>query len=318
MQHNKLIMNKTFKEYLSEYLEYLKVTRNYSHHTVVSYETDMLQFGEYIFKNENKSEKDFSDNKIDFNSLELSFLKSYIAELSDPLNFKKRYSRKTVSRKISVLKSFYKFIIKKKYINMNTASMLLFPKTEKRLPSFMSETEMGNLLGDKYITELSILDKAIIELFYSTGIRLSELIELKLSNINFKNNTLKVFGKGSKERIVPFGEKAGTAMKNYLKIREISNIKNLEVLFVNNSGKKLYPMQVNRLMKKNLSLVTDIKKKSPHVLRHTFATHLLDKGADIRAVKDLLGHESLSTTQVYTHLTPEKLKKVYKQSHPRA
>ena len=177
---------------------------------------------------------------------------------------------------------------------------------------------MIKLLGEKNITEISITDKAVIELFYSTGIRLSELINLKLTNVNFNNRTIKVFGKGSKERIVPFGSKAETAIKNYIKIRDICNLNNLDILFLSNNGKKLYPMQVNRLMKKNLSLVTDMKKKSPHVLRHTFATHLLDKGADIRAVKDMLGHESLSTTQVYTHITPEKLKKVYKQSHPRA
>ena len=171
---------------------------------------------------------------------------------------------------------------------------------------------------EKYISEISILDKAVIELFYSTGLRLSELINLKIQNIYFSNRTLKVLGKGSKERIVPFGKKAELALLNYIGIRDICNTEKTDIFFLSNSGKKLYPMQVNRLIKKNLSIVTDIKKKSPHVLRHTFATHLLDNGADIRAVKDLLGHESLSTTQIYTHLTPEKLKKVYKQAHPRA
>ncbi|MCY7360692.1 MAG: tyrosine-type recombinase/integrase [Ignavibacteria bacterium] len=302
---------KTFNEYILEYLYYLKVTKNYS---ITSYETDLNQFKDYICKSENTD--DFKN--INLNKLDLNFLKSFISELSDPVTFKKRYSRKTLSRKISVLKSFYKFLIKKKYIDKNYASFLLFPKTVKKLPSFLSEREMIKLLGEKNITEISITDKAVIELFYSTGIRLSELINLKLTNVNFNNRTIKVFGKGSKERIVPFGSKAETAIKNYIKIRDICNLNNLDILFLSNNGKKLYPMQVNRLMKKNLSLVTDMKKKSPHVLRHTFATHLLDKGADIRAVKDMLGHESLSTTQVYTHITPEKLKKVYKQSHPRA
>jgi integrase/recombinase XerC len=311
-------MTKPFNEYLSEYLRYLKVSRNYSPNTVISYETDMLQFGEYIFRTENNPDKEFLNRNIDFADLELNFLKSFIAELSDPASSGKKLSAKSVSRKISVVKSFYKFLIKKKYITKNYASLLIFPKTAKRLPSFVSAREMENLLGEKHISEISILDKAVIELFYSTGIRLSELINLRLSNVNFSNKTIKVLGKGSKERIVPFGSKAAIAIKNYLKIREICNLKNIDILFLNKAGKKLYPVQVNRLMKKNLSIVTGMKKKSPHVLRHTFATHLLDNGADIRAVKDMLGHESLSTTQIYTHITPEKLKKVYKEAHPRA
>lgn len=315
-------MQKTFNEYLDEFIEYLKLNRNYSPHTIISYKTDLSQFAEYIAKSnlgkEHISTYESGNKSVDFTKIELNFLKSYIAELSDPYSGKKSYSRKSLSRKISVLKSFYKYLVKKKYISKNTSAYILFPKTAKKLPSFLSKKEMENLLSQKYISEISILDKAIIELFYSTGLRLSELINLKIQNVYFGNRTLKVLGKGSKERIVPFGKKAETALLNYIKIRDICITENTDFFFVNNSGKKLYPMQVNRLIKKNLSIVTDIKKKSPHVLRHTFATHLLDNGADIRAVKDLLGHESLSTTQIYTHLSPEKLKKVYKQAHPRA
>lgn len=315
-------MQKTFNEYLDGFIEYLKLNRNYSSHTIISYKTDLSQFAEYIAKSDLGKEQistyESGNKSVDFTKIELNFLKSYIAELSDPYSGKKRYSRKSVSRKISVLKSFYKYLVKKKYISKNTSAYILFPKTAKKLPSFLSKKEMENLLSQKYISEISILDKAIIELFYSTGLRLSELINLKIQNVYFGNRTLKVLGKGSKERIVPFGKKAETALLNYIKIRDICITENTDFFFVNNSGKKLYPMQVNRLIKKNLSIVTDIKKKSPHVLRHTFATHLLDNGADIRAVKDLLGHESLSTTQIYTHLSPEKLKKVYKQAHPRA
>lgn len=315
-------MQKTFNEYLDGFIEYLKLNRNYSSHTIISYKTDLSQFAEYIAKSDLDKEQistyESGNKSVDFTKIELNFLKSYIAELSDPYSGKKSYSRKSLSRKISVLKSFYKYLVKKKYISKNTSAYILFPKTAKKLPSFLSKKEMENLLSQKYISEISILDKAIIELFYSTGLRLSELINLKIQNVYFGNRTLKVLGKGSKERIVPFGKKAETALLNYIKIRDICITENTDFFFVNNSGKKLYPMQVNRLIKKNLSIVTDMKKKSPHVLRHTFATHLLDNGADIRAVKDLLGHESLSTTQIYTHLSPEKLKKVYKQAHPRA
>lgn len=304
-----MILEKIFSEYLREFLEYLKITKNYSSNTILSYKNDLEQFKDYILK---------SEDKINFNKVDLPILKSFIAELSDPYHSKKRYSKKTISRKISVLKTLYKFLLRKKYISKNHAAALVFPKLSKTLPYFLSESEMKNLLGEKYFTELNVLDRAIIELFYSTGMRLSELIELKIDKIDFARKTVKVFGKGSKERVIPFGKEADKALKNYLSIREICNVNNSGYFFLSNAGKKLYPMKVNRLVRKSLSLVTDLRKKSPHVLRHTFATHLLDKGADIRAVKDMLGHESLSTTQVYTHLTPERLKKVYKQSHPRA
>ncbi|MCB0727137.1 MAG: tyrosine-type recombinase/integrase [Ignavibacteriae bacterium] len=309
-------MEKLLSEYFNEYLEYLKVTKNYSPNTIQSYETDLLQYSDYIVRSNGSKKGD--DMKISPDSLDLIFLKSFVADLSDPFARKKNFSKKTVSRKISVLKSFYKFLYKRKYIKKNYSSSLIFPKTEKKLPSFLSEKELDKLLGEKYFTEISIPDKAIIELFYSTGIRLSELINLRIDNIDFTKKTIKVLGKGSKERIIPFGAEAEKAMKNYLSIREIINVNGLDIFFMSNSGKKLYPMKVNRLIKKNLSKVSDLKKKSPHVLRHTFATHLLDNGADIRAVKEMLGHESLSTTQIYTHITPERLKKAYKQSHPRA
>jgi len=311
-------MKKTFDEYLTEYLEYLKVTRNYSLNTVSSYETDLKQYSDYIIRSNSGAKNNNPNEAADLNKLDLIFLKSFIADLADPFAHKKPYTKKSISRKISVLKSFYKYLYKKKYIRKNYSSALIFPKLVKKLPSFLSEKELEKLLGEKYISEVSILDKAVIELFYSTGIRLSELINLKKDNVDFRNRTIKVFGKGSKERIVPFGKEAEKAIKNYLSIREICDINKSEYFFLSTEGKKLYPMKVNRLIRKNLALVTDLKKKSPHVLRHSFATHLLDNGADIRAVKELLGHESLSTTQVYTHITPERLKKVYKQSHPRA
>ena len=309
---------KTFNEYVNEFLEYIKVTRNYSLHTVISYETDLKQFTDYFIRSSDHKECLSKELQTDLNKLDLIFLKSYIADLADPFARSKQYTRKSISRKISVLKSFYKYLYKKKYIVKNYSSSLIFPKQVKKLPSFLSEKELEKLLGEKYISEVSILDKAIIELFYSTGIRLSELINLRVDNVNFPNRTIKVFGKGSKERIVPFGKEAEKAVRNYMSIREICDLNKSEYLFISSAGKKLYPMKVNRLIRKNLSLVTDIKKKSPHILRHSFATHLLDNGADIRAVKELLGHESLSTTQVYTHITPERLKKAYKQSHPRA
>lgn len=295
-----------FNKYIQEYLSYLKVSLNYSPHTISSYENDLKQFETFLGLT-------FGKEEYDLNDIELSLLKSFVADLFD-----EDYSKRSISRKISLLKSFFKYLTKKKYIQKNTASTLIFPKLDKKLPSYLTESEAEKLFEPEQTEERKPLDAAVLELFYSTGIRLSELINLKISNVSFANKTIKVFGKGSKERIVPFGKNAGQSINEYIKTRPAPAEGNSDILFLSSNGNKLYPMQVNRITKKSLAGVTELKKKSPHVLRHTFASHLLDKGADIRAVKDLLGHESLSTTQVYTHISPEKLKKVYKQSHPRA
>jgi integrase/recombinase XerC len=315
--------SKYFKEYIEEYLNFIRVSGNFSPNTVISYHNDLHQFLNFLFKHYKDSSCLFPEDFIyDIKAISKRDIKSFISELllEEKIDIKKikKYNTKSISRKISSLKSFFKYLKKRKYIESNPASVLIFPKRAKNLPYFITETEMDRLLDGAKSIDLSILDKAIMELFYSTGIRLTELINLKVQNVNFQNKTIKVLGKGSKERIIPYGGKANTALKNYMEIRNICNIKNYDNFFIGNKGNKLYPMQVQRLVNKNLSGVTESKKKSPHVLRHTFATHMLDKGADIRAVKDMLGHESLSTTQIYTHLTPEKLKKVYNQAHPKA
>lgn len=315
--------SKYFLEYIDEYLNFIRVSGNFSSNTVISYQNDLKQFLNFLFNLYKDSSAIFPEDFVfDLKSITKRDIKAFISDLllAEKIDIKKvkKYNTKSISRKISTLKSFFRYLKKRKYIDSNPASVLIFPKRPKNLPYFVSESEMDRLLDGAKSNELSILEKAIIELFYSTGIRLSELINLKIVNVNFNNKTIKVLGKGSKERIIPYGEKANAALKNYIEIRNICNIKNLDNFFVTNKGNKLYPVQVQRMVNKSLSGVTEIKKKSPHVLRHTFATHLLDKGADIRAVKDMLGHESLSTTQIYTHLTPEKLKKVYNQAHPKA
>lgn len=299
---------------VTEFLDHLANTRKFSNNTIVSYRNDLSQFTEFCRKSFGIEEGRLSQ----LSEIDKAILKSFVAEISDPFSSSKSLTKKSLSRKISSLKSFFKFLALRGYVKKNFAASLSFPKVPKKLPQYLSKSELDDLLGIKHVTEVPVLDRAILELFYSTGIRLSELINLRLNNIDFNSGTIKVFGKGSKERIVPFGSHAKEAMKNYIQIRDICNIYNSEIFFLDSSGKKLYPVKVQRMIRKDLSIVSEINKKSPHVLRHSFATHLLDNGADIRAVKELLGHESLSTTQVYTHLTPEKLKKSYKQAHPRA
>lgn len=319
---------KSFAQYRDEYTRYLEENKNYSVHTIISYTNDLNQFGKFVYysyKTPDKFElKDLENFKINLSKVDLPLLKSFVAELSDetskifPDKTNSRFSRKSISRKISVLKSFFKHFLRKKEITSNPASNLIFPKLQTKLPEFVTQKEFTELLESRDSLDLPVLDRAVIELFYATGIRLAELINLRYNNVNFEQGTVKVIGKGNKERIVPFGKHAKLALRNYIEIRKISNNNNHPELFISNKGKPLYRMQVQRLVKKTLSKVSELRKKSPHVIRHSFATHLLDNGADIRAVKELLGHESLSTTQIYTHITPEKLKEVYKKSHPKA
>lgn len=319
---------KTFALYRDEYIRYLGENKKYSGHTIISYTNDLNQLGKFLYYTFNSpTEFEFSDLeefKLQISEIDLYILKSFVAELSDekskifPDKTNTRFSRRSISRKISVLKSFFKYLVKNKIITTNPASNLIFPKLNSKLPEFVTQREFNELLESRDSLDLSVLDKAVIELFYATGIRLSELITLEYSNVNFHKRTIKVTGKGDKERIVPFGTKAEKSMRDYVEIRNICNVNNLPEFFISKKGKPLYRMQVQRLVRKTLSKVSELRKKSPHVIRHSFATHMLDNGADIRAVKELLGHESLSTTQIYTHVTPEKLKEVYKRSHPKA
>jgi len=310
--------------HILDFLDFINVNKNFSNNTVISYKNDLKQFHSFCIKTfyGEKNLEIENNPAIDINLLDLPILKSFVADLFEKqkINVKstRKYVNRTISRKISVLKSFFKYLYRKNEIGSNPAASLNFPKMPIRLPEFVSQEDINKLLDNDGRGELSVIEKAIIELFYGTGIRLSELINLKFVNVDFLRKTIQVIGKGSKTRIIPFGSKAEKALKNYLRIRDIVNIDKLDLMFVSKRGKKYYPMEINRLIKRNLSKVTELKKKSPHILRHTFATHLLERGADIRAIKDLLGHENLSTTQIYTHVNPEKLKKVYKQSHPKA
>ena len=295
-----------FDKASSEFLSYLQVNKKYSTHTITSYRNDLNSFADFLSLTFGAD-----DNYTDLNFIELNDLKSFVAGLFDD-----EYSKSSLARKISTLKSFFKFANSRKYIKKNIASFLVFPKKEKKLPSNLSEKEITGLFDEK--SKLTIQEKAILELFYGSGIRLSELINLKISNFDTHFKRIKVTGKGNKERILPIGKSAFNSMIEYLKIRPAAQDNNSDIFFLDGSGKKLYPMKVNRMVKSKLSLITDLQKKSPHVLRHSFATHLLNNGADISAIKGLLGHSSLSTTQVYTHVSPEKLKKAYKLAHPRA
>ena len=298
--------------YIKKFLYHLKSQKNLSKNSISAYKNDLIQFHNYIVSIFEKTDYNIAD-------IDKEIIKEYIKNLS--LNNIKKTS---ISRKMAVIRSFFRFLSKRKYINNNPALNLTTPKTEKRLPAFIDEKSIHNImeLPDTEQT-IGLRNLAILELFYSTGIRESELMELKLSTLYLLENTIKVFGKGSKERIIPIGQKATDAINNYLKKRkelfsEITNEDDKEIVFLTNKGKKFYRTGIYNIVKSYLTKAYGGKKCSPHVLRHTFATHLLDKGADIESVKQMLGHSSLSTTQIYTHVSIEHLKKVYNKAHPKA
>ena len=283
-----------------KFLHYLEYEKRYSVHTLLSYSTDLKQFTNFL-------SSEFSVKSI--RKVNFQLVRSWIAKL---LN--ENISARSVNRKITTLKTYFRFLIKEDIINQSPMQKIISPKTSKRLPVFVEQVKMEQLLNeiDFGVGFLAQRDRLILELFYFTGIRLSELINLKNKDINYSDSTILVLGKRKKERLIPLTSDILS------KIKKLNASNKSKYLFTTDKGKQISTKQVYRLVNKYLSMVTTLGKKSPHILRHTFATHMLNNGADINAIKELLGHANLSATQIYTHNTIEKLKTVYKQAHPRA
>lgn len=288
------------------FLDYLRFERNYSEKTVVSYGIDLTKFEEY-FKGR--------DENIDFTTVDADLVRGWIMNLMEA-----GYTSTSVNRKLSSLRSFYRFLLRKGVVKVDPMLKVIGPKNKKPLPIFLKEREMDRLLDEIPFKDdfAGCRDKMILEMFYATGMRLSELIGLNDVDIDFFASLIKVTGKRNKQRLIPFGEELREAMLVYLKIRNEVLPGEAEAFFVLENGKRMYAGKVYLLVKRNLSKVVSLKKRSPHVLRHTFATTMLNNEAELGAVKELLGHSSLKTTEVYTHTTFEELKKVYEQAHPRA
>lgn len=289
------------------FLKYLQYEKRVSKHTLTAYQNDLDQLQAFI-------QEVFPDHSPE--TADYGIVRSWIIQLVES-----GIKAASVNRKIASLKTFYKFLMRQEVIKKNPMTKIRVLRTQKRLPSFVKESEMINLL-DTVVFEDTLdgwRDRLILELFYSTGIRLSELITLKEVQVDTTNHTIKVLGKRNKERLIPFPKSIVSIYTNYRQIRNKEvEMKNHGYVFVTDGGDPCYPMMVYRIVKRYLKENTNTEKKSPHVLRHTYATHLLNKGAEINAVKDLLGHSSLAATQVYTHNSMEKIKKAYDQAHPKA
>ena len=291
---------------IKDFLNYLLLERNYSERTIVAYEADLREFEEYFKK---------TDAELDFRSIHSDNVRNWMVSLMD-----EGRSETSVNRKLSSLRSFYRFLLRRKEITVNPMLKVVGPKKKKPLPSFVREKDMDRLLDECSFGEgfEGYRDRTILEMFYVTGMRLSELIGLNDADVDFSAKLIKVTGKRNKQRLIPFGNELAEDLHLYIKVRNEVMPQGAEAFFVLKDGKRMYPMAVYRIVKRNLSRVVSLKKRSPHVLRHTFATAMLNDSAELRSVKELLGHESLATTEIYTHATFEELKKVYEQAHPRA
>lgn len=285
-----------------EFLKYLQFEKRYSNHTLLAYSTDLSQFIEFVNTVYQLTE---------VSEINHSVIRSWIVSLME-----QKVTARSVNRKITTLKTFYKFLIRQEIVTQNPMLKVLSPKVAKRLPVFIEKEKMDSLLDNTLVDDTfeGKRNKLIIELFYATGMRLSELINLKQTDVDMFASQLKVLGKRNKERMIPFSNALKHQIAEYIAIKPLASS---EYLFTTAEGKKIYEKLVYRIVNKNLGLITTANKKSPHVLRHTFATQMLNNGADLNAVKEILGHSSLSATQVYTHNTVEKLKSVHKQAHPR-
>ncbi|MBI4972653.1 MAG: tyrosine recombinase XerC [Candidatus Omnitrophica bacterium] len=285
------------ERYVEKFIRYLEIEKNYSPHTILNYKLDLDDFKKFL--------GEAPLEKVDYLTL-----RKYLAVLKEK-NFKSR----TLGRHLSTLRSFFKFLTREGYLKDNPTLSLSSPKLEKHLPVFLTEGEVTKLIEAAIPkNELGLRNRAVLETFYSTGMRISELVGLNTDDIDFISGVVKVMGKGKKERLLPIGEHAISAIRHYLERRR----KKMRELFLNKNGRRITDRGIRGVVAKYIRLASIRQGVSPHTLRHSFATHLLNRGADLRSVQELLGHANLSTTQIYTHLTTERLKSVYDKAHPRA
>ena len=291
---------------IDQFLNYLRYERNASLLTVQTYEEGLREFESYL---------NLRDDGLSLEKVDTDLIRDWMESLMDKGN-----TASTINKKLSALRSFYRFALKRKLVEKDPAHCLTGPKKAKPLPQFLREGEMDQLLdviewGDNY---KDVRARTILLLFYEAGLRRSELTGLDDENVDFTAGQLKVTGKRNKQRIIPFGEELAEALAGYMAIRDEQVVKNSKALFLSDKGERMTGCQVYAIVHKYLSAVTSLKKRSPHVLRHTFATAMLNNGAGLESIKKLLGHESVSTTEIYAHTTFEQLKRVYKEAHPRA
>ncbi len=290
---------------IAEFLAYLRYERNVSPHTLTGYERDLRQVASFL-----------KDSGVRWNKAGIMVLRGYLAELHE-----RRLQKSTVARKLAALRSFYEFCIRRKWIDENPAKALSTPRQEKKVPSFLSEEEASGLLDLPQTGKpLGQRDKAILELFYATGIRVSELVAIDIGDVHFDERLVRVRGKGKKERLVPFGRLAAESLLSYLKRGRpllLAEGNDGQALFLNYRGDRLTVRSIQKMVHRYIMKTAVRRKISPHSLRHSFASHLLGRGADLRVIQELLGHSSLATTQKYTHVDLKQLLNVYKKSHPR-
>jgi tyrosine recombinase XerC len=286
-----------FDRYIDKFMNYLKIEKNSSEHTVINYTEDLKGFSSFL-----------GGKPIE--EVDYLTVRKYLASLRSG-----EYQKKTIARKLSSLRSFFKFLYKEGYLKANPISTISTPKIDKKLPVFLDMKSVARLIESPDIRDVyGLRDRAIMEILYSSGMRVSELVGLNIDKVDLIGGIAKVMGKGKKERICPIGEKASGSLRDYLKKRPRKN----NALFLNRAGGRLSDRSVRRIIDKYIRKISYKEKISPHTFRHSFATHLLERGADLRSVQELLGHKNLSTTQIYTHITAEKLKSVYDRTHPRA
>lgn len=298
---------------LTPFIDYLKYEKRASEHTIKAYQSDISKF--FIFLNEHY---DLDVATCNIHQLESEHIKNWIFFLIE----KDQNSSKSINRKISSLKAFFKFNLKSEIIKDDPTKPILSQKVSKRVPKFVEMDDMNKLFTMDLFEDNfeGWRDRAILELFYATGMRLSELLHLTRSDFDLYSQNVKVLGKRNKERIIPFGNQAKKTIEKYFSVFEqkFGEMSQKSCIFVTLKNNKLNPKSVYRIVRRYLDMITTIDKRSPHIIRHTFATHLLNNGADINAIKEILGHSSLAATQIYTHNTIDKLKSIYQQAHPRA